>query len=236
MRKINKKGFTLIELLAVIIILGVLMIIAIPAVTSYIQNSRKSAYIDTGEMYIKAVVNKVNDGQKLQFFTEDVLYMVPVGHASGTSCVSVESGGQSPFNSSWNWAYVGVTYIGAENRFHYYYVAEDASGQGIEFRNQKDLNDNGTDDMYSTSKYKSSSDDGYKILKTKYAAHANEVYEDATVYGTDAKNSSDFTKLKTILTDHCNDAEIKDDPTYHAVVIIGAPENSINCKFSNKEF
>ena len=37
----NKKGFTLIELLAVIIILGILMIIAIPAVTSYIQSSRQ---------------------------------------------------------------------------------------------------------------------------------------------------------------------------------------------------
>jgi prepilin-type N-terminal cleavage/methylation domain-containing protein len=235
MKKINKKGFTLIELLAVIIILGVLMIIAIPAVTSYIQNSRKSAYIDTGEMYIKAVVNKVNDGQKLQFFTEDVLYMVPVGHASGTTCVSVESGGQSPFNSSWNWAYVGVTYIGSENRFHYYYVAEDASGQGIEFRNQKDLNDNGTDEMYSTTKQKT---DGYDILKAQYALHENKVYEDngSDYYGADAKNASDYTKLKTILTDHCNDADIKDDPTYHAIVIVGAPSNNINCKFSNKEF
>ena len=40
MKKTNKKGFTLIELLAVIIILGVLMIIAIPSVTQYISNSR----------------------------------------------------------------------------------------------------------------------------------------------------------------------------------------------------
>ncbi|MBO5375413.1 MAG: prepilin-type N-terminal cleavage/methylation domain-containing protein, partial [Bacilli bacterium] len=41
----NKKGFTLIELLAVIIILGVLMIIAIPSVTEYIQTARKKAYV-----------------------------------------------------------------------------------------------------------------------------------------------------------------------------------------------
>ena len=37
--KHKKKAFTLIELLAVIIILGILMIIAIPAVSKYIRDS-----------------------------------------------------------------------------------------------------------------------------------------------------------------------------------------------------
>ena len=112
MKKMNKKGFTLIELLAVIIILGVLMIIAIPSVTTYIQNSRKSAWVDTGVAYIKSTVNKVNEGGKLQFFKKGVLYLVPAGHDSNYSCVPVESGGQSPFSNTWNYAYVGVIYDG----------------------------------------------------------------------------------------------------------------------------
>ncbi|MDD3241637.1 MAG: type II secretion system protein [Bacilli bacterium] len=39
----KKKGFTLIELLAVIVILGIIMVIAIPFVTGYIERSKKDA-------------------------------------------------------------------------------------------------------------------------------------------------------------------------------------------------
>ena len=227
MKKMNKKGFTLIELLAVIIILGVLMIIAIPAVTSYIQNSRKSAYIDTGSMYIKGVVNKVNDGTKLSFYEENVLYLVPVGHEKGTTCTAVESGGQSPFNSKWAWAYVGVVYASAENKWYYYYIAEDGAGQGIEFHNQKDLGANGTDDMYSSSK---ATDSGYDVLKAQYAQHANKVYEDSTVFTEDPQNAADFTKLKAILVD--NDSSAEYTLAFNRIAIVGAPADNNNCEFS----
>ena len=43
----KNKGLTLIELLAVIIILGILMLIAIPSVTNYINNFRKESYVNT---------------------------------------------------------------------------------------------------------------------------------------------------------------------------------------------
>ena len=51
----NNKGFTLIELLAVIVIMGVLMMVAIPQVTKYIENSKKDAYAETSKAYINAV-------------------------------------------------------------------------------------------------------------------------------------------------------------------------------------
>lgn len=42
--KNNKKGFTLIELLAVIVILSIIMVIAVPQILNVIQNSKKTAW------------------------------------------------------------------------------------------------------------------------------------------------------------------------------------------------
>ena len=58
MRKKNR-GFTLIELLAVIIILGILMIIAVPSVTEYISDARKKAYVSTISSYVQSVSVKM---------------------------------------------------------------------------------------------------------------------------------------------------------------------------------
>ena len=53
----NKKGFTLVELLAVIVILGVLLLIAVPSITSIIDNSKKNAFVSTSKMIAENVEN-----------------------------------------------------------------------------------------------------------------------------------------------------------------------------------
>ena len=229
--KMNKKGFTLIELLAVIIILGVLMIIAIPSVTTYIQNSRKSAWVDTAVAYVKSTVNKVNEGGKLQFFTKDVLYLVPVGHVAADSCVSVESGGQSPFSDTWRYAYVGVIYNG--KGYDYYFIGEDGAGQGVDFVSQKKLNDDGTDDMYSVTKVSKSSEaaNGQKMLATRYAAHdANYIYSSSTsgasfTVGTNTVTTTqtEFNTLKAALGNGT--------PAYNEIVIVAASGTN-NCSYT----
>ena len=55
----NKKGFTLIELLAVIVILAVIILIATPAVTNYLDSARKGAFVLNAKESIYAVRNDV---------------------------------------------------------------------------------------------------------------------------------------------------------------------------------
>ena len=117
----NKKGFTLIELLAVIIILGILMIIAIPSVTRYISDSRKSAYVDTAKEIVGGARNMVNDG-KLEMYDTNTTYYIE------SSCIKTENASKSPYGD-FTKAYVVVTYDG--NGYTYYWTSNDDSGQGI---------------------------------------------------------------------------------------------------------
>ena len=130
-KKKKKKGFTLIELLAVIIILGVLMIIAIPSVTEYIGDSRRKAYITTAGQYVGGARNKVNS-LEYSFLDEDTTYYVPI------NCIPLEKGGESPFGE-WRDAYVIVTYNGSDG-FDYYWTSLDSSGYKVEITHIDDLN------------------------------------------------------------------------------------------------
>ena len=53
MRRImnSKNGFTLVELLAVIAIMGILMMVAIPSISRVIENSRKDTFVDIVKSY-----------------------------------------------------------------------------------------------------------------------------------------------------------------------------------------
>ena len=128
----KKNGFTLIELLAVIIILGILMIIAIPSVTKYISDSRKSSYVDSVKGMINGATNLVNTG-KLQMFDPNSTYYIP------TSCIKSENGFTSPYGEFTESSYIVVTFDG--KGYNYYYTGLDESGHGILLTNVDLLNE-----------------------------------------------------------------------------------------------
>ncbi len=136
MKRINKKGFTLIELLAVIIILGVLLLVAVPSVSRYIQSSRMDTYETNLSKLVDAVSTEVNSYSSSNYsFKSNEYLIVPL------TCIEVERGSnsESPFGAyEPENSYVVVTrkYETDANGtttpigFDYYVTARDVNGFG----------------------------------------------------------------------------------------------------------
>lgn len=125
----NNKGFTLIELLAVIVIMGVLMMVAIPQVTKYINNSRKDAYVETAKAYINgARYMLLNDEYEDCSLSQTSANLITFNN------ISVESGGdKSGYGRDIikTKSYVKVEYDGDKMKYKYSVFIVDALGNTV---------------------------------------------------------------------------------------------------------
>jgi type IV pilus assembly protein PilA len=62
--RIKRNGFTLVELLAVIVVLGIILVIAIPNVLGIIDNARKDSFLSTAKMMASQARTKVSTEAK----------------------------------------------------------------------------------------------------------------------------------------------------------------------------
>lgn len=139
--KTNKKAFTLIELLAVIVILGVLMITAIPAVTKAIAKSRRDTYATNAKKIIDAVRTSVlneefNEGADTCQLPGPGDYIVIDLVPSTGSVIDnlLERGGkQSSFNKQYNGGTIWIVNEGSEtnDKYVYYITLVDSGKNGI---------------------------------------------------------------------------------------------------------
>ena len=135
----NQSGFTLIELLAVITIMGILMMVAIPAVSRTIENSRRDTFKNTALSYLDAVKTSIAaDEVKCG---SDIISAAPTGYYyyvfttnTGTTATDLmEQGGKS----SWGQAHVtGVITIkksvsSNRNKYEYEMMFVDSTGRGF---------------------------------------------------------------------------------------------------------
>jgi len=145
-------GFTLIELLAVIVILGLLLAIAIPSVTRYINQSKKKTLVTSINSYIDALITEVND-MNYSFTGANTIYAVPI------ECIALERGGTNPFgewmmaNNDY-WAYVLVQYDEENSTYIYGFTFKDSTDYGLYPLAQKNLEDKGSQINTGLSLYK----------------------------------------------------------------------------------
>ena len=122
----NKKGFTLIEVMAVLVILGVVLLIAVPSVSTYIVNSRKSNYYTTANSYVDTIIGYYGMKEFGPLLKKGEMMIVPIKN------IKLDKGGSSetPFGDiDYNRSYVVITYNGTKTS--YYVNMLDSSGYGI---------------------------------------------------------------------------------------------------------
>ncbi len=125
----NKKGFTLIEILAVIIILGVLMLITVPAVSRYIMSSNRASYAADISAFLETIKSEYDMKDYGNYVRDDELMIVPFEFVSFEKGNSLES----PFGKyDLEKSYAVV--VPERNGYQIYATVVDERGMGLEMK------------------------------------------------------------------------------------------------------
>ena len=108
-KNLKSAGFTLIELLAVITIMGILMMVAIPSVSRTIENSRRDTFADVAKQYINTIRDAVladeltcgtGDNAHSVGATPDGVYYYKIDTSTPGTKDLMESGGKSSWSNA----------------------------------------------------------------------------------------------------------------------------------------
>lgn len=118
----NNKGFTLIEILAVIIIISILIFIAVPSISRYIDESRRKAYVATvKDTLVSAGASLSNIDKKI--INRETTYYIPI------KCIKTENGIPTSPYDDFDYAYIVAGW--ENNNYGLYFYGRDKSGVGV---------------------------------------------------------------------------------------------------------
>lgn len=142
MKRVNSKGFTLIELLAVIVIMGILMMVAIPQISRVIENSRKDTFVDTAKAYANTATtlwtaDSFSCGGTVSSAVDDGDYFIQIDTSSDSVPVLLDTGGKSSWGNRdmKGWVRINVSTVGdagKEKRVTKYYVSISDNTHGLQ--------------------------------------------------------------------------------------------------------
>lgn len=150
----DKKGFTLIELLAVIVILGIVMLIAVPNTVSLIDKNKRKNCVENAKTFISLVRSKVQTDKTIELPDASTSAVIMTLGYLNTSDIE-----ESPYGELYDkdLSFVAIT-KGTDNKYHYYVqlvscLAKDEADcdpflinnwRGVEFKGEDDLNNDGS--------------------------------------------------------------------------------------------
>ena len=138
----NKKGFTLVELLAVIVIISILMLLAIPSVIRYVESSKEKTFIEDAKTIAStAKTNYAAGDDELIQGVVDTKSRVSYSQEAINSLLDKKLGKNS-YQS--NYKYFGVVMIKLEDelgdlKYEYRICLIDDAGNGFNYTRLEDL-------------------------------------------------------------------------------------------------
>lgn len=141
--------------------------------TSIVQTTKKIGFVDIATHFVDSARTYVNSG-RLNLYSTDTMYFIPVGDNSD-SCVVFDFSTSSPYDDTWKYAFVGVSYSGSG--YSYYFIGEDESNHGLELISRDELLYYGKENIYSSYNGTKMNSEISAKLQSIYNNSSNVTYE-----------------------------------------------------------